>query len=109
MALASVTQEELRSRLESTSTLVLDARRQADWEASSLKIRGAIRLHPDEVRSLCQHLPKETEVVAYCCSEKEEALQQLVQKLRDHGFEKVYSLTGGYQDWLRAGFEMEPK
>ncbi len=110
MAVAFVTQEELCTRLRCGSDLlILDVRRRVDYDSSSLKIRGAVRLPPDEVKSESHQLPRDKEIIVYSHWEKEQTGQQVVQELRAQGFERAYPLIGGFQQWLSAGLEMEPK
>lgn len=109
MAVAFVTRDELRSRLASNSDpMILDVRSQAEYDVSSLKIRGAARIPPDKVHLLSQNLPRDREIIVYC-SAQETAGVRIARELRAQGFDRVYPLAGGFKDWLSAGFELEPK
>ncbi len=110
MAVAFVTQGELRSRLQGNSDfLILDVRSQFDYDRSSLKIMGAVRLPPDQVHLLSHQVPRDKEIIVYCCSSGEETGAQVARELRARGFGSVYPLAGGFRSWLSAGLELEPK
>ena len=110
MALAPVAQEELRAKLDGDpALLILDLRGQADYDSSFLRIRGAVRVHPNDISSLSHQSSHDKEVIVYCRFERDAIGLQAVGLLRDQGFEKVYPLDGGFQEWLSAGLEVEPK
>lgn len=65
-AVAKMTKEELRARLDSPDVVIVDVRLGRDWKASEEKIKGAIRVDPAKVESIAAKYPKEKTLVLYC-------------------------------------------
>ncbi len=62
-----ISKEELRSRLDDPSMIIVDVRLSVHWETSSDKIKGAIRENPEDVVKWCPlyHDSNKT-IVLYC-------------------------------------------
>jgi len=65
-AVAKMTKEELRAKLDSADVVIVDMRLGKDWKASEEKIKGAIRVDPEAVESLAAKYPKDKTLVLYC-------------------------------------------
>ena len=65
-AVAKMTKEELRAKLDNPDVVIVDIRLGKDWKASEEKIKGAIRVDPDVVESLAAKYPKDKTLVLYC-------------------------------------------
>jgi predicted sulfurtransferase len=61
-----ITKEELKSVLSDPSVVVVDVRKEGDWEASELKIKGAVREDPAQVASWMNKYGKDKTLVFYC-------------------------------------------
>ena len=61
-----MTKEELKTVLGNPSLMIIDVRYGKDWTDSDLKIRGAIREEPDNVRSWVSKYSKEKTLIFYC-------------------------------------------
>lgn len=62
-----VTVEELKSRMEAgAATVVLDVRSKGSYDISPVKIKGAVRIAPNELEARLNELPRDKEIVAYC-------------------------------------------
>jgi rhodanese-related sulfurtransferase len=61
-----MTKEELRARLGAPELVILDLRIGRDWQASDLKIKGAVREDPGDVAGWVEKYPKEKTIVTYC-------------------------------------------
>ena len=46
--------------------IILDVRSGMDWTDSDLKIKGAIREEPDDIKSWANKYPKNKTLVLYC-------------------------------------------
>lgn len=68
MALADVTRitkEELKAKMEKGEKIViLDTR--WSYDSSKVKIKGAIRIAPNEVETRYKELPRDKEIITYC-------------------------------------------
>ncbi len=58
--------EELKGRLGDAGLVVLDVRTGWDWNQSSEKIAGAVRVDPGAVQGWAGSYPKEGTLVLYC-------------------------------------------
>ncbi len=101
--------DELKSVLESKDLVVIDARSGKDWASSDLKIKTAVREEPKEFQSWAGKYPKDKKIVIYCACPNEGTSVSLAQKLMERGYDKVYALKGGWNEWQRAKYPVEPK
>jgi len=53
--------------------------------------------------------PRDREIVTYCACPRDEASIRAAQILLDAGFTRVYVLQGGWQMWLKANGQTEPR
>lgn len=93
------------------SPVFLDVRGQNDFEASPLKLPGAIRLAPEEAEAGHLHLQVESRqtIVTYCASPEEQTSARVAKKLRQRGHRTVRILKGGLGGWTNAGLPVETK
>jgi rhodanese-related sulfurtransferase len=61
-----ISKEELKAKLGSPDLVLLDVRSRNDWDKSSEKILGAIRMDPETVDAWADTLQKDKETVLYC-------------------------------------------
>lgn len=59
-----ISKEELKTILDAPGVKIIDVRR--DWERSDLKIRGAVRENPDDVKGWAGKYPKDKKLILYC-------------------------------------------
>lgn len=108
-AVSRITKEELRVLIEYTDPTILDVRTETDWKKSDFRIKGSMRERPEKVNSWFQKYPKSDTVILYCASPKEAISAGLAQRLMTKGFKKVYTLSGGWNDWMRSRYPIEGK
>jgi rhodanese-related sulfurtransferase len=104
-----MTATELKNMLGSKELVILDVRSGRDWSTSELKITGAIRANGDDFDSWANSYPKEKKIVLYCAWPNEGTSAGLAQQLMGNGYTKVYALKGGWKEWQRQKFPVEPK
>ncbi|MFN0106007.1 MAG: ArsR/SmtB family transcription factor [Bryobacteraceae bacterium] len=104
-ALQAIDSGELRRRIKTGKTLVLDVRPSAEYEAGH--IAGARSIPVAELAARLRELPKSKTIVAYCrgpyCVFADEAAAMLSEK----GF-RALRLKGGYPDWKLEGGAVAP-
>lgn len=61
-----MTKDELKGMLGNPDLIILDVRYGQDWTDSDLKIKGAIREEPDDIKSWANKYPKNKTLVLYC-------------------------------------------
>jgi rhodanese-related sulfurtransferase len=62
----AVRPSDLESMLGSAGVVVIDARRDKEWNMSDVKIKGAVRENPDDVESWAGKYRKDKLIVLYC-------------------------------------------
>lgn len=102
-----LSKEELKSQLGSPKLVVLDVRASLGWILSFSKIKGAMRENPGKVESWLADYSKDKTIVLYCQSQNTSS--HVAQKLVSAGFQKVYVLKGGWNEWSKANFPTEKK
>lgn len=64
--ITKITPEELKRDMDlGRDTVVLDARSQTAYDSSPVKIKGAIRIPPEEIADRYRELPKDKLLVTY--------------------------------------------
>lgn len=98
----SMSGETLRQLLASTiPPLVLDIRREVNFQESPQQLVGAQRFQPEDVQTWAETLPRHAPVVAYCVHGRAVS-QGVASALEGLGFDAYY-LEGGIEGWKSAG------
>lgn len=62
-----ITKEELKAKMDKgQDIIVLDVRTGGSYDGSKVKIKGALRIAPDEVETRYKELTKAKEIITYC-------------------------------------------
>ncbi len=61
-----MTKEELLEILDSNTVSIIDVRREHDWDSSEFKIKGAVRIDPEQFSSQAKKLSRVRALVLYC-------------------------------------------
>jgi rhodanese-related sulfurtransferase len=110
MKVPRMTKEELKSLLGNQGVIVLDVRITDDWKNSDSKIKGAIREDPEkDYRAWASKYPKDKTLVFYCAWADEATSAWMAQQFISMGYKKVFALKGGWNEWFKANFPVEPK
>lgn len=100
--------ETLNKRIsENIKVTVLDVRRKVVFEASSIKIPGAVWRDPEEIDHWINELPASQQTVVYCVKGGSVS-QSVTDRLRSEGREALY-LEGGLRTWTDNGKRVEEK
>jgi len=100
--------EELRRLLqEKQDVVIVDVRRQSDYEADSEVIPGAVWRDPEKVEEWSKDLPERKEVLIYCV--RGGSVSQSVSKRLAEAMVNVSYIEGGIAAWKEAGGEVEQK
>jgi sulfur-carrier protein adenylyltransferase/sulfurtransferase len=93
-----ITPAELKRRLDAGDhPLLLDVREPHEWSISNLGRYGAVLIPRGQVLERLGELDTAQEIVVYCRSGGRSA--EAARTLRQHGFQKLYNLTGGINRW----------
>ena len=99
-ALQAISQDELKTRLNDPSLVVIDVRPVTEYHAGH--IPGARSMPISELKDRLAELPKSHEIVAYCRGPYCVFADDAVQLLREKGF-KAQRLETGFPEWMIAG------
>jgi rhodanese-related sulfurtransferase len=61
-----MTKEELKTMMDNPDLSIIDVRYGKDWTGSDIKIKGAVRENPDDVKSWADKYGKDKILVLYC-------------------------------------------
>ena len=87
----------------------VDTRTREAWDASDVKLPGAIRVPPDDVAAHRDEIRHDYAVITYCTSLHEEASAAVARQLTDWGWSRAEPLAGGMDEWVREGLPTVPK
>lgn len=100
----TITSQALKEQMsQDKDILVLDVRRDADYEADTRMIPGAVRHNPEQVDEWVQEIPKDKDVVVYCIRGGSVS-NSVVDKLLSAGVSVRY-IDGGWEAWKKLGQE----
>jgi membrane protein DedA with SNARE-associated domain/rhodanese-related sulfurtransferase len=85
---------------------VLDLRITQDVALDPRQIPNAIRVEPKSLQANHHVIPRDREVVLYCSCPGEAASTLWALRLRKLGIVKVHLLRGGFEGWLKEGYEL---
>ncbi len=80
--------------------LVLDVRRDADYQADRAMIPGAVKRNPEQIEQWAQEIPKDKDVVVYCIRGGSVS-NAVVDKLRAAGVSARY-IEGGWEAYKKS-------
>jgi rhodanese-related sulfurtransferase len=61
-----MTKEELKAMLDNPNLIIIDVRAGTDWAGSDMKIKGAVREDPNDVKSWVDKYAKDRLIILYC-------------------------------------------
>jgi membrane protein DedA with SNARE-associated domain/rhodanese-related sulfurtransferase len=108
--LARITPEQLLHKLNAgENLLILDVRRSAKPTQSLISIPGAVRIDAHHIEREISALgavnsPTKSEVVVFCTCPSELTSARVALALHRSGFQHVWPLAGGLQEWHDRGF-----
>src|SRR5262245_37573325 len=105
-----ITPEELKAKIAKNETLtIVDLRAQSSYEQSDKRIKGSLFTRVRKVGSRLRDVPRDREIITYCSCAADEAAVLAARSLVADGFKRVRVLKGGWDAWLQAGGQVEPK
>ena len=89
--------------LREEGAFILDVRNQDEWDAGH--VPGATLIPLPQLESRLAELPQGEDIVVICRSGNRSATARDI--LLGAGFSSVTSVTGGFNDWVRNGYDVE--
>ena len=97
----TITPQALKEHIDKEKNiLVLDVRRNSDYEADRETIPGAVRHNPEQVDQWVREIPRDTDVVVYCIRGGSVS-NSVIDKLLAAGVSVRY-IEGGWEAWKKS-------
>ena len=97
----TIAPNDLKPLVENKSVMVLDVRRQNDFDADRVTLPDAQWKNPEQLAEWSKSLPKDREVVIYC-ARGGSVSNSVLDQLRAQGV-KARFIEGGIEAWKTAG------
>ena len=105
-----VSPEELKAKIARNEPLVIvDLRAQSLYEQSDRTIKGSLHTKVRKVAHRLREHSRDEEIVTYCSCPADEAAIIAARSLRNSGFKRVRVLRGGWNAWVKASGQVEPR
>jgi rhodanese-related sulfurtransferase len=109
-AVEFITAEELKAKIAKNEPLaILDLRAESAYSQSNKTIKGSLHTKVRKVVSRLRDAPRDKEVITYCACPSDEAAAIAARSLTASGFKRVRVLKGGWNAWLQAGGQVQPR
>ena len=98
----TISVQDTKMMIDSSDVFILDVRTQEEYDAGH--INGSTLIPVQVIETRLDEIPKDRKILVYCRSggRSSEASQILIK----NGFEEIYNMNGGIDDWIRSGFEV---
>ncbi len=91
------------NQMRDIGSFLLDVRTVEEWNEAH--IPGAVLIPLDELQTRISELPENEDIVIYCRSGNRS--RQALNLLLSVGYSTMYSMEGGINDWIDAGYPVE--
>lgn len=114
-AVEFITVEELKAKVAGNERMtIIDVRSTGSYIDSDDRIKGAIHVKLRRLKSRLayaplKNAPRDAVVITYCACPSDDSSVYAAQVLLAAGFKRVRVLKGGWQEWLKAGGQVEPR
>ena len=101
--------QELAARLASedaNKVLIVDVRSHGYYDSGGERIKGSIRIEPNNLEEEIKNLPKDKDIYLYCTRAREATSARVAHLLREKGF-NTFVIVGGLTAWRKAGEPVE--
>jgi rhodanese-related sulfurtransferase len=101
LSYTDITVDEAKSLTqENTDLVILDVRTKEEFEVSHL--HNAILIPVSELANRLNELDKDKKILVYCNTGIRSAIASRI--LVNNGFNLIYNMLGGIDDWIKAGY-----
>jgi membrane protein DedA with SNARE-associated domain/rhodanese-related sulfurtransferase len=105
----TVEPQELKRKLDAGEIVVIvDLRHPLELLPDPFTLPGALHFSPDQLGAHQNEIPRDREVVLYCTCPSEATSARVAMMLRELGIEHVRPLRGGFDEWKRLGYPLQP-
>jgi rhodanese-related sulfurtransferase len=100
---------ELKRQLDAGEPVyIVDLRHPLELLPDPFTLPGALHFSPDALTARHLEIPRDRDVVLYCTCPSEATAAKVAMMLQKLGIERVRPLRGGYDEWKRLGFPLDP-
>jgi membrane protein DedA with SNARE-associated domain/rhodanese-related sulfurtransferase len=100
---------DLKSQLDAGEAVyIVDLRHPLELLPDPFTLPGAVHFSPDGLAERNAEIPRDRDVVLFCTCPSEATAAKTAMTLYRLGIERVRPLRGGYDEWKRLGFPLEP-
>jgi rhodanese-related sulfurtransferase len=101
--------EELKRKLElGEPVYIVDLRHPLELIPDPFTLPGAHYFLPEELTIRHHDIPRDRDIVLYCTCPSEATAARTAMMLHELGIERVRPLRGGFDEWRRLGYPLEP-
>jgi membrane protein DedA with SNARE-associated domain/rhodanese-related sulfurtransferase len=101
--------EELKKLLDAGDPVyIVDLRHPLELLPDPFTLPGAVHFSPDALTARQSEIPRDRDVVLYCTCPSEATSAKVAMTLHKLGIDRVRPLRGGFDEWKRLGFPMDP-
>jgi membrane protein DedA with SNARE-associated domain/rhodanese-related sulfurtransferase len=101
--------EKLKRQLDAgEKVFIVDLRHPLELLPDPYTIPGAVHFSPESLAARSAEIPRDRDVVLYCTCPSEATAARTAMTLHKLGIERVHPLRGGYGEWKRLGYQVEP-
>jgi membrane protein DedA with SNARE-associated domain len=101
--------EDLKKQLDAGEPVyIVDLRHPLELLADPFTLPGAHHFSPDALTARHLEISRDSDIVLYCTCPSEATAAKTAMILHKLGIERVRPLRGGFDEWKRLGFPMDP-
>jgi membrane protein DedA with SNARE-associated domain/rhodanese-related sulfurtransferase len=101
--------EELKKQLDAGEKVyIVDLRHPLELLPDPFTLPGAFHFSPDTLTARHLEIPRDRDVVLYCTCPSEATAAKTAMTLHKLGIERVRPLRGGFDEWKRLGYPLDP-
>jgi membrane protein DedA with SNARE-associated domain/rhodanese-related sulfurtransferase len=101
--------EELKRQLDAGELVyIVDLRHPLELLPDPFTLPGARHISPEALATRHLEIPRDRDIVLYCTCPSEATAAKTAMTLHKLGIERVRPLRGGFDEWKRLGFPMDP-
>jgi membrane protein DedA with SNARE-associated domain/rhodanese-related sulfurtransferase len=101
--------EELMRQLDAGELVyIVDLRHPLELLPDPFTLPGAIHFSPEALTTRHLEIPRDRDIVLYCTCPSEATAAKTAMTLHKLGIDRVRPLRGGFDEWKRLGFPMDP-
>jgi membrane protein DedA with SNARE-associated domain/rhodanese-related sulfurtransferase len=100
---------ELKRLLDAGAPLyIVDLRHPLELLPDPFTLPGALHLSPESLAERHLEIPRDRDIVLYCTCPSEATAAKTAMTLHKLGIDRVRPLRGGFDEWKRLGFPLDP-